>query len=326
MSAKSAAAAASQAAAAAKAAAAAVSSSSAAAAAASGGGGGRGGSGGSLSASSSSAGHNNSSHTGAEDAAVLGVVEDSAYSSSTPLPPGTEVPISLAHLPDNSASKVSLSEWLLSGENESSCISLQLPAQLPFRTRVVLQPSGGGPADGGTGGGGGGGSAAAGIPLVPLPHDDIATFEDPRTVLNGLSFAATTTSGEPQVLKVGGGGEGEGDDDGDQQATSTSTLGKLRVHESGRVTMLIGGVEFDVERAIDTSFLQEAAEISLHSSAQSRKQFEDERTSTTGDGFEPGVHFYSSGTIKMLGTIDQRVICTPNIRALLQRATKDEES
>jgi len=220
---------------------------------------------------------------------------DVGYGSSTPLPSEVEVPISLSASVRTQAPAESLDQWLLNEDNHGCCMSFQLPSELPVRTQVKAEVVTQSPPDGYT------------------THDDLNTFLDPRTVPNHLSSSAATLSGS----HVDSADEG---DDGPR----VSSLGKLRVHESGRVTMLIGGVEFDVETAIDTSFLQEASEISLESDENSQERH---RIATeSNEGVAPGQHFFSSGQFKMFGPIEQRVICCPNIDALLAQVDLDEES
>ena len=79
--------------------------------------------------------------------------------------------------------------------------------------------------------------------------------------------------------------------------------------------MLIGGVEFDVDPAIDTQFLQEAVEITVDSDETSREEYS--KAKKAPNGCQPGQHFYANGMIKMYGTLDKRVVCTPNISSLL---------
>ena len=42
-----------------------------------------------------------------------------------------------------------------------------------------------------------------------------------------------------------------------------------------------------------------------------------EEVKDSAAGIPPGTHFYTSGSVKMHGTLEHRAVCTPNIDALL---------
>jgi len=72
------------------------------------------------------------------------------------------------------------------------------------------------------------------------------------------------------------------------QQASDGYLGKLRVHQSGRVTMLVGGLQFDVTPGLDVMCHQHAMV------------------------FQPNTKQCS-----IMGNVHRRMVVTPDVNALL---------
>ena len=253
---------------------------------------------------SSRSGANGNGDNASDEESLAGSQESEEFSRTTALPTEAEVPISLtAHASRAPGQQVeSIGQWLTNEDNHGLHMTLQFPAELPLRAEVQALPPG----------------KKMEKPET-LVHEDITAFTDPRAVPNTLNFAASGgTSGQSkEALEVRA-------RHGHNENLVASKLGKLRVHESGRVTMMIGGIEFDVESAIDTTFLQEAAEVTMETDEESRERYENAKNSP--DGIEPGTHFYTDGTVRMLGAIEQRAVCTPSIESLLRQIDLDDET
>lgn len=229
--------------------------------------------------------------------------DDIEYSTTTSLPNDIEMPIFLS--PElTSETNTSIGEWVCNADNEGCFFSIQLPSELPFDlpTDNVAEH--------------------VGKNRKKLPYAEMNAFADPRAVGNTLETIAQMVhekkTGEAEFASSDHQTEEQRQDftDSENSQLHEIRIGKLRVHESGRVTMLVGGIEFDVESAIDTSFVQNAVDISLGADEAAQERWR--KAQMSPDSVKPGTHYYSSGTMNIRGEIQRRVICTPNIDSLLK--------
>lgn len=187
------------------------------------------------------------------------------------LPPGNGVPVTLPFTLgakdwarhndafDGFADHATVAECFAEdGSKDDQLIFLQLPAQLPLNVP------------------GAGGARREGMPVE-------VSAQTPRTAAVSSRYSGE----EPPYFQQGiasalaGGQEGK--------------IGKLRLHASGRATMTIAGVPFDVTSGVPVRFRQEAAAVELRGEEGG------------GDTFVP------------LGEIRRRLVCAPDIGALLRR-------
>lgn len=141
-------------------------------------------------------------------------------------------------------------------EEESNMIYfMQFPSRLPFNPPTTANAAGGGGASG----------ASAGAPP---------------------SSANAKKSGSSSVNAAAVDSEGKEAECAELKKLGSGHMGKLRIHRSGKVTLLLGECELEVAAGLPCHFVQEVVSVS-----------------TSGD---------DDDTYCQLGSITKRLVCTPS--------------
>jgi len=88
-------------------------------------------------------------------------------------------------------------------------------------------------------------------------------------------------------------------------------VGTLRVHASGRVSLLLGDVELDVTSGTHTRHLQEAVAVSL------RTEVEEAEEEDVGGGAPAAAKEHRVGSFIQLGQVQRKLVAAPRMEGLL---------